>query len=354
MDDKKERFKVRNVGGWQRLQNDCRGLEISNEALIKEFAHAFDGGEATQEKYALMLYEFAEWLSEQWNVPLLGAKKAHVHRFIHIYLKSDARAERDAKREEPCGWKGALSPSSRKGFLAAIRELWRHCATLDYTECDPTLGVETPTVKNEPGLTLSDDQVRRFLDARGRERDRVQAHLLVYTAARSSAIRLLLWEDIDFPSKQIRFREKFGKVTHIPMHHELYSALKRWQEAQRREAEKHPKLAEALKDTERAFVLLTPTGKPLAHSTIGKQVKFRANRCGIARHTPSAKVGKENKSKLHPHALRRSWATIQLNKGEPLEDIADMLGHKSIETTRKHYAFSSNARRRRIANAFNV
>jgi len=37
---------------------------------------------------------------------------------------------------------------------------------------------------------------------------------------------------------------------------------------------------------------------------------------------------------LHPHALRHSKAIALRKKGVPLEDIADLLGHKSIDTTR--------------------
>jgi integrase len=49
---------------------------------------------------------------------------------------------------------------------------------------------------------------------------------------------------------------------------------------------------------------------------------------------------------VSPHALRRSFATILLDQGHPIDAIADVLGHASIDTTRQHYAFASNARRR--------
>jgi site-specific recombinase XerD len=34
------------------------------------------------------------------------------------------------------------------------------------------------------------------------------------------------------------------------------------------------------------------------------------------------------------HALRHAWATRMLEEGQPLKTIADLLGHRSLETTR--------------------
>ena len=45
--------------------------------------------------------------------------------------------------------------------------------------------------------------------------------------------------------------------------------------------------------------------------------------------------------KLHPHILRRTRATKWYRAGVPMEVIAEILGHASVDTTRKSYAFSS-------------
>ncbi len=41
---------------------------------------------------------------------------------------------------------------------------------------------------------------------------------------------------------------------------------------------------------------------------------------------------------VYPHMIRRTRATGLYRDGVPLEVIAEMLGHQSIVTTRKHYA----------------
>jgi len=43
-----------------------------------------------------------------------------------------------------------------------------------------------------------------------------------------------------------------------------------------------------------------------------------------------------------------------LNDGHHIDAVADVLGHVNVDTTRKHYAFASNARRRATIDAFNV
>ncbi len=74
---------------------------------------------------------------------------------------------------------------------------------LEYVAADPTLGVPMPRVHLRRGLTVSGQQLRRFLDAPGRPRDRIQAYLLVFTAARVGALRTLLWQQISWEEHSI-------------------------------------------------------------------------------------------------------------------------------------------------------
>ena len=63
---------------------------------------------------------------------------------------------------------------------------------------------------------------------------------------------------------------------------------------------------------------------------------------------------KEWRSEVTPHTLRRTFATILLNSGNPLDAVADVLGHESVDTTRRHYAFASDERRRQTIHSFEV
>lgn len=50
-----------------------------------------------------------------------------------------------------------------------------------------------------------------------------------------------------------------------------------------------------------------------------------------------------NVKKVHPHRFRRTSATDLLNAGMPIEQVQELLGHKSIETTRIYCTVSQEA-----------
>ncbi len=79
-------------------------------------------------------------------------------------------------------------------------------------------------------------------------------------------------------------------------------------------------------------------------------VKRRATRAGLYVEEP---MHGECRSRVSPHVLRRTFATLQLNDGQPLDAVADVLGHESVDT-REHYAFSSNERRRATIMSYSI
>ena len=55
------------------------------------------------------------------------------------------------------------------------------------------------------------------------------------------------------------------------------------------------------------------------------------------------------KTKISPHKLRSTYATNLYNETGDIYLVADVLGHSSVDTTRKHYADMTDARRRMAA-----
>lgn len=55
------------------------------------------------------------------------------------------------------------------------------------------------------------------------------------------------------------------------------------------------------------------------------------------------------KTKVSPHKLRSTYATNLYNETGDIYLVADVLGHSSVDTTRKHYADMTDARRRMAA-----
>lgn len=50
--------------------------------------------------------------------------------------------------------------------------------------------------------------------------------------------------------------------------------------------------------------------------------------------------------------LRGSFATISLRNGCEIKDIAEVLGHKRIETTEKYYISSTNRDKKKVSESF--
>lgn len=320
---------------------------FSDRELITEFVVHADVTDATRVKYRTHLGAFVDWLGTYGCHPsrsgplLLQAEPVDAQRFM-----THLREGREA------GASGAeLSASTRKNYLASLRSFYRYSVSVKLTQSDPTSGIRAPRVMRTPGICLTAEELRRLLRVGGPARDRIQTYLLVFTAARSGELRNLRWSDIDIINRTMRVRGKGGRYRVIDIHPELMVELNRWHVHLDHTALHSPAIANARRDPQTNFVLLTRTGKQVRPSTLYRQLKRRAF---LADLYPLEAKGKEYRSKVSPHALRRSFATLLLNEGHPIDAVADVLGHASLDTTRAHYAFSSNARRRATIEAFNV
>lgn len=62
--------------------------------------------------------------------------------------------------------------------------------------------------------------------------------------------------------------------------------------------------------------------------------KFRNGDTIMARITPCLENGKiADFQKVHPHKFRRTLATVAIDKGMPIEQLQQLLGHRKIDTT---------------------
>ena len=57
-----------------------------------------------------------------------------------------------------------------------------------------------------------------------------------------------------------------------------------------------------------------------------------------------------NLKKITPHKLRSTYGTSLYRETGDIYLVADVLGHKDVNTTRKHYAAIEDDRRRMAAN----
>ena len=59
--------------------------------------------------------------------------------------------------------------------------------------------------------------------------------------------------------------------------------------------------------------------------------------------------GRSQLQKDHPHKLRSTYGTALYQETGDIYLVADVLGHKDVNTTKKHYAALDDARRRQAA-----
>lgn len=320
-------------------------------ALIDEFVAQADVADTTRSTYRTRLHEFRRWMADPRSghpepVSMRDARRADIARFAS-YLQGGDRFAAEAHYKI----KTTLSASTRKSFLAALNSFYQYLITVELVEANPTVGVPRPKVKLKRGLCLSVDELRRLLEVDGSPRDRVQVYLLAFTGARVSEIRNLRWRDVNFTDGTILLHGKGDKERLIFMHPRLVPELRRWWLRQQATAERDPTYRHVRDNPATDFVLVTKHGRPLAFNAIHKQLNRRAARAGL--YVLGTAHG-EHRTQVSPHVLRRTFATILLNDGEHLDAVADVLGHESVDTTRKHYAFASEERRRATIHAFKV
>lgn len=164
---------------------------------------------------------------------------------------------------------------------------------------------------------LDDGELERFLAGLDRStpcgrRDRAMILCVARLGLRSSEVVRLRLEDIDWRGAALRVvTRKTGRGALLPLVAEVGDALVEYIEHGR------PQTA-----SRRVFVMHhRRVGQPASLATIGSAVSSALDRAGI-----EAPV-------RGPNLLRHTLATQLIRSGASLKEIADLLGHRRLETT---------------------
>jgi site-specific recombinase XerD len=346
-----------------------RELRLTNGELIAAFAASWVKDDESIRDYQRDLIEYCCW----YQGPILETSTPDLMRY-YAYLQKErprrvvALVDDDGnpalskfgKPKEFVFRSGPIGPSSIKGQRAAKRKFFMWSSQQPYSQHHPTLGTELPKVVIKPGLVHTEEDMRSLLTAEGTPRCHTQAYTLHFLPIRVSTMQNIQWSDIDFERLVVTLTEvKHGQAGELPVHAKLARRWLRWREEQREQAlelaaKGNPRMLHALCDRERERLFLTRNGRPVATSTFAKQLKWRARRAGVRVHAPYARVGRENTSAVHPHAARRGWASAARRRGRGAEHIKDVLLHKDISTTIRHYSFGDAAELRETVDGFDL
>lgn len=214
-------------------------------------------------------------------------------------------------------------------------------------EKNPTIFVDMPKLHDKAIIRLDIDEVALLLDyvencgkeltgqkkvyyEKTKTRDLAILTLLLGTGIRVSECVGLDINDIDFKNNGIKVTRKGGSEMVIYFGEEVRNALENYLETTRASATPLP-------DHENALFLSTQR-KRMGVQAIENMVKKYAKQV-----TPNKKIT--------PHKLRSTYGTSLYKETGDIYLVADVLGHKDVNTTKKHYAAIDDMRRRQAASA---
>ena len=243
-----------------------------------------------------------------------------------------------------------LMTNGEKGLarkMSALRTFYAYFFKRQLIEKNPSLLVDMPKLHEKAIIRLDNDEVAMLLDFvehagetltgqalayynKTRERDLAILTLLLGTGIRVSECVGLDLNDVDFKNYGITVTRKGGNQMVVYFGDEVAKALDDYMEGDR-------KATTPLPGHENALFLSTQK-KRMGVQAIENMVKKYAKQV-----TPNKKIT--------PHKLRSTYGTSLYRETGDIYLVADVLGHKDVNTTKKHYAAIDEDRRRSAANA---
>ncbi len=236
-----------------------------------------------------------------------------------------------------------------KRKLSALRTFYAYYFKHEMIENNPTVLVDMPKLHQKEIIRLDADEVAALLDFIESCGDQLSPHQRSYyekTKTRDLAIITLLLgtgirvsecvgldvEDVDFRNYRIRVLRKGGNEMFVYFGDEVAEALENYLEE--REA-------------------ITPqTGHEhaLFYSSQRKRINVKTVENLVKKYSSQVTTAK----KITPHKLRSTYGTALYQETGDIYLVADVLGHKDINTTKRHYAAMDDMRRRKAATAIHL
>lgn len=233
-----------------------------------------------------------------------------------------------------------------KRKLSALRSFYAYYYKRQFIESNPTLLVDMPKVHDKAIIRLDAGETAALLDyiencgntltgqrkayyEKTKLRDLAIVTLLLGTGIRVSECVGLDVDDVDFRNNGIRVIRKGGAEMVVYFGEEVENALQRYLEARE------------------AIVPAAGHEKALFYSTQRKRIGVQAVENLVKKYARAVTSAK----KITPHKLRSTYGTALYQETGDIYLVADVLGHRDVNTTRKHYAALEDERRRKAASA---
>lgn len=238
-------------------------------------------------------------------------------------------------------YRNGLKGKGRK--LSSVRALLKYFFKKEKIDNNVGTKVDTPRYRESEIIRLEVDEVVKLLDAsedgtglttmqkgfhkHTKERDFALLSLFLGTGIRISECVGLNVDDVDFDNNAFTITRKGGARVILYFNDEVKDALLKWLVVREN-------IKDLPKDEKALFVSLQNTR--LGVRSVEKLVKKYASITTPLKH-------------ITPHKLRSTYGTNLYRETNDIYVVATVLGHKDVNTTRKHYAAMSEDIRRDAA-----
>lgn len=332
------------------IREICRGLPQACSDFLR--AIAVTTGTFTRLAYAIDLNTFFQFLhleriyyaqkeiilyDDQDLDHLSQSDLTAYTEYLTYYLKSD-----DDHTEPEKVFVNHDLAIKRK--LCSIRSFYDYLFKHQRIAANVTELVPLPKIHEKPILRLSRSEMEKMLSTAqdGSDMSKGQQRFQKITAKRDYAMLILFLgtgirvsecvginiADVDMENNAFLVTRKGGNQVVLYYPPEVAEALAEYMEER--------KQIEALPGHEDALFL----------SLQRKRISQRAVQLLVKKY---ASVAAPLKPRISPHKLRSTYATNLYHETGDIYLVADVLGHTSVDTTRKHYADMTDARRRMAA-----
>ena len=282
---------------------------------------------------------FRDWSIDAFTVDVLDQITAvdleEYEEYLKVYQagdKTETNGERGLKRK-----------------MSSLRSFYAYYFKREMIHTNPTVLVDVPKIHQKSIIRLEADEVALLLDyiehggddltgqkkvyyEKNKDRDLALVTLLLGTGVRVSECVGLDIEDVDFKNNGIKVTRKGGNEMVVYFGHEVEKALKKYLEVRKN------------------IVPVAGHEHALFYSTQRKRIGIQAVENLVKKYAGAITTTK----KITPHKLRSTYGTTLYQETGDIYLVADVLGHRDVNTTKKHYAAMDDARRRKAATAVHL
>ncbi len=279
---------------------------------------------------------FKDWSMDAFTVDILDQITAidleEYEEYLKVYQagdKTETNGERGLKRK-----------------MSSLRSFYAYYFKREMIHTNPTVLVDVPKIHQKSIIRLEADEVALLLDyiehggdnltgqkkvyyEKTKDRDLALVTLLLGTGVRVSECVGLDIEDVDFKNNGIKVTRKGGNEMVVYFGPEVEKALRNYLEVRKN------------------IVPVEGHEHALFYSTQRKRIGVQAVENLVKKYARQVTTTK----KITPHKLRSTYGTALYQETGDIYLVADVLGHKDVNTTKKHYAALDDSRRRQAATA---